>query len=304
MHFFYFWDISPNSMQFNFLQKIRNRRIVQFNMQQGVMAVEIRNSIGIGARLEWVLELLAFCDEHNLSPRFRFTYSGSDTDYFAPFFKINKSEESDAGPLSFAKIFTIGDLKLGKNYDQTLTLAQASELIQKYLRIQDDIQGEVDDFCAQQFQGRKILGVHYRGTDKHTEAGAVTQAKVEENIRYYLQNNPDIEAVFISTDAAEFLKEIEKSSIGKPILYRNDTFRSTDNVAIHFSGQNRYDINRDALVNCLLLSRCDALIKSASILSAWSVLFHPEIPLVMLNKPYDNYFPERELLKIVQYEAI
>ncbi len=291
-------------MQFNFLQKIRNKRILQLNRQRGVMAVEIKNSIGIGARLEWVLEILAFCDDHKLSPRFRFSYSDSDTDYFTPFFKINDSEHSSEGVLPFAKIFTIGDLKLGKNYDQTLTLARASELIRKYLRVQDDIQQEVDSFCEEHFQGRKILGVHYRGTDKHEEAGVVTHANVEENIRYYLQQHPDIEAIFISTDAADFLREIEESSIGKQIFYRDDSFRSTDEVAIHFSGQNKYDINRDALVNCLLLSRCDALIKSASILSAWSVLFNPEISLVMLNTPHEEYFPERELLKIVEYEAI
>jgi hypothetical protein len=291
-------------MQFNFLQKLRNRHIVQSNMQRGVMAVEIQNSIGIGARMEWVLEILAFCDENNLSPRFRFSYPGSDTDYFAPFFKINQPDNSGEGTLPFAKIFTISDLKLGKNYDQTLTLKQASELIQKYLSVQDDIQEEVDIFCNEHFQGRRILGVHYRGTDKHTEAGAVTHENVADNIRYYLQQHPDIAAVFVSTDAEEFLKEIEKSSIEKPILYRADSFRSTSEVAIHFSGQNKYDINRDALVNCLLLSRCDALIKSASILSAWSVLFNPEISLVMLNTPYEEYFPERELLKIVEYEAI
>lgn len=268
------------------------------------MAVEIKNSVGIGARLEWVLEILAFCDDHKLSPRFRFSYSDSDTDYFAPFFKINDPEHLSEGVLPFAKIFTIGDLKLEKNYDQSLTLARASELIQKYLRVQDDIQQEVDSFCEEHFQGRRILGVHYRGTDKHTEAGAVTHTNVEENIQYYLQQHPDVEAIFISTDAADFIKEIEKSTIKKQIFYRDDSFRSTDEVAIHFSRQNKYDINRDALVNCLLLSRCDALIKSASILSAWSVLFNPDIHLVMLNKPYDTYFPERELIKIVEHEAI
>lgn len=287
-----------------FWKKIVNRRTVKSNMQQGVMAVEIRNTIGIGARLEWVLEILSFCDENNLSPRFRFTYPGSEEDYFGRFFRIRKKYCGDAGPLPFVPIFTIAELGLGKNYDELLTVARASQLIEKYLVIREDIVAEVDAFCRQHFGGRKILGVHYRGTDKFREAGDVSYRKVEENIAFYMEKHPEIAAVFLSTDDANFLKELQNSPLGDMIVSRNDSFRSSDDTAIHFSAQNKYDINRDALVNCLLLARCDGLIKSASILSGWSLLFNPEIPFVMLNKPFDNYFPERELQKNVQYEAL
>jgi hypothetical protein len=55
---------------------------------------------------------------------------------------------------------------------------------------------------------------------------------------------------------------------------------------------------RDAIVNCLILSRCEALLKTASILSAWSKLFNPRLPVVMLNRPPDEHlwFPERVLV--------
>ena len=70
--------------------------------------------------------------------------------------------------------------------------------------------------------------------------------------------------------------------------------------------QNKYEINRDAIVNALILSRCDALMKTSSILSAWSKLFNPGLPLIMLNKPFEQcrWFPERDLIDNVLYDPV
>ena len=43
-----------------------------------------------------------------------------------------------------------------------------------------------------------------------------------------------------------------------------------------------------ALVDCLLLSRCDALIKTPSALSTWSRVFGEDMDLVLVGKPYSN----------------
>ena len=288
----------------NFIQKAVTRKTFNANIKNGVMAVEIRNTIGIGARLAWVLEILAFCDEKNLSPQFRFTYPNSNKDYFKRFFRINDRYACADDSVKYVKIFTIGELDLGKNYDTVLTVESASYLIKKYLVIHEDILQEVDAFCSRYFPDKNILGVHYRGTDKSTEAPAVTYENVEENIKLFLKKFPETSGVFISTDDDHFIRYIENSAVGDLVVCRDDTFRATDNVAIHFSNQNKYDINRDAIVNCLLLSRCQALIKTASILSAWSVLFNPEILLVMLNNPFDRYFPERALMEKVLYDPV
>ena len=281
----------------NIAQKMINRRAFRSNVSNGVMAVEIKNTIGIGARLSWVLEILAFCDEHNLRPAFRFTYPGSDIDYFKPFFRIDDSCSCTLDSIPFVKIYTIGELDLGKNYDDVLTVESASYLIKKYLVIQDDILQEVDAFCTAHGFDSKIVGVHYRGTDKSAEAPPVSYDNVEQNIQCFIRKFPETTGVFVSSDDDHFVKYIKESSVGHLVVSRDDFFRATDNVAIHFSGQDKYDINRDAIVNCLLLSRCHALIKTASILSAWSVLFNPDMQVVMLNRPFDNYFPERDLMK-------
>jgi len=152
----------------------------------------------------------------------------------------------------------------------------------------------VETFCSAHHFDNTTLGVHYRGTDKSAEAPSVSYENMEQYIRHYVTDNPAAGTVFVATDDANFLQFIQQSSVADLVVSRDDSFRATDNVAIHFSGHDRYALNRDAIVNCLLLSRCHALLKTASILSGWSVLFNPDIRVMMLNKPFDNYFPERE----------
>jgi len=300
----------------NFVQKALTRKTFNTNLNKGVMAVEIRNTIGIGARLAWVLEILAFCDEKQLQPQFKFTYPDSKTDYFAQFFSIHDDYACADASVKFVKIFTISELDLGKNYDTELTVEFASYLIKKYLVIREDVLQEVEGFWQKHFFDnesffnnkktfeKSILGVHFRGTDKSTEAPVVTYEYVEENIKIFLKKYPQTSGVFVSSDDHHFITYIKDRTIGVPVVSRNDSYRATNNEAIHLSRQNKYDINRDAIVNCLLLARCHALIKSASILSAWSVLFNPEILLVMLNAPFEQYFPERALLERVVYDPV
>ena len=282
-----------------------NKRIAESNRKRGVFSVDICSKHGFGAKLEWVLEILAYCEESQLAPQFRFTYPGlsKGQDYFQCFFEIN-SDIHDDGSLEFVEIRSIHELDLGKNYDEILNIDLASELINKYLLVKSNVLREVDKFCVERFRDERVLGVHYRGTDKSNEAPLVSYDNVEKNINYYLKRYPETAYVFLSSDDENFVKFAENCSITRPVLSRNDTYRATDNTAIHQSVQDKYEVNREALVNCLILSRCDALIKTASILSAWSVLFNPKLPLVMLNKPFKLWFPERDLAENVMYEPI
>lgn len=268
------------------------------------MAVEIHNTVGIGARLEWVLEILAFCDENQLAPLFKFTYPGSDKDYFKSFFAIKGNPTTTPDSIKFIKIYSLSDLDLGKDYDKVLTMDLAAYLIKKYLAVQDDVMQEVDAFCTTHFQQKKVLAVHYRGTDKCMEAPVVSYENVTNNIKLFCEKVPGIRSIFVSSDDANFIKYINNSSLELLVVSRDDAYRSDNNEPIHRSQQGKYDINRDAIVNCLLLSRCDGLLKSASILSGWSMLFNPTLPMVMLNRPFDSFFPERELLNIVLCDPV
>jgi hypothetical protein len=245
------------------------------------------------------LEILAYCHDNDLVPQFKFSYPNSEKseDYFGQLFKL-KAIISGNKPVKFTTISSIVELDLGKDYDRILNIELATYLINKYLAIKQDVLSEVERFCHQYFANRKVLGVHYRGTDKGKESPIVSYDSVKRNIEHYLMLHPETNCVFISSDDINFIEDMETAPIGRPIVYRNDSARSRDGNSIHQSADtNKYEVNRDAIVNCLLLSRCDALLKTPSILSGWSKLFNPKLPVVVLNEPYEQWFPERELIR-------
>jgi hypothetical protein len=282
--------------------------VAKYNSRNGVFAVEIRSSVGLGAKLEWCLEILAYCHENGLIPQFKFSYPNSEKseDYFGRFFGIKGIINKDK-PVRFIKIASITELSLGKDYDNVLNIELATYLIKKYLVVKEDIISEVESFCCRHFAKGRVLGVHYRGTDKVEESPVVPYDSVKRNIEHYLKLSPETDCVFIASDDTNFIEIMEKAPVGRPIIYRNDSVRSRDGNSIHKSAHtDRYQINRDAIVNCLILSRCDALLKTASILSGWSKLFNPQLPVVMLSEPYDEYrwFPERDLIEQNLFEPI
>jgi hypothetical protein len=288
------------------LKRLRISTVLTYHSHRGVFPIEIRSTVGLGAKLEWCLEIMAYCDENRLLPQFKFSYptSAPSDDYFSSFFKISGSPEK---PVRFVPISSIIELNLGKDYDTVLSVDLAHYLITKYLVIREEVVREVDEFCTQHFTKRRVLGVHYRGTDKILESPVVSYESVRANIDRYVQLYPDTECIFIATDDLNFLQNIQAASLGRAIISRDDAVRSRDGRSIHESlDTDKYAINRDAIVNCLILSRCDALLKTSSILSDWAKLFSPQLPTVMLNEPYTEHlwFPERELIKENLFEPI
>jgi hypothetical protein len=84
-----------------------------------------------------------------------------------------------------------------------------------------------------------------------------------------------------------------------PVIYRKDILRSTDGNQFHRIKENSKSlINRDAIVNCLLLSDCNFLLKTASILSDCSVVFNPTIRVKVISFPHSReltWWPATEI---------
>jgi hypothetical protein len=281
--------------------------LLAYHARRGVFSVEIRSTVGMGAKLEWALEIMAYCHEHDLLPQFKFSYPDSTPheDYFASFFGIRGSNSTR---VPFVPISSIIELDLGKNYDHVLTLELADYLINKYLIINTEIVEEVEAFWHQHVRDRKAVGVHYRGSDRIVEAPAVPYDVVTANVERYLRRYPETQCIFVATDDPSFLETMRQTSFAVPVVFRDDALRPSEGSRSidGTSGADRYAVNRDAIVNCLILARCDALLKTSSILSGWSKLLNPKLPTVMLNEPYAEHlwFPERELRKLNLFEPI
>jgi hypothetical protein len=300
--------LGPAKRLVRFARILRIRSIVRHNMRGGILAVDVASNNGLGARLQNCLEIFAICEEHDLQPHIRFTHrdDSSHTDYFAPFFFIRSDTEGSATVL-FPRIHIVPDLGFSKDYNATLTLEQAYRIVPKYLGVKASVIDEVDAFCARHFSGRRVLGVHYRGTDKHSEAFPVSHDCAIRNIAFYIEKFPETDAIFVATDDSTFLSALAASAPSRPVITREDSCRSMNGQAVHYRTDiDRMAMYRDALVNCLLLSRCKALLKTASFLSDWSCLFNPKLDLVMLNRPHAHtiWFPARALVGKSLYEAV
>jgi hypothetical protein len=276
-----------------------------------ILVVQIEHpTLGMFAHLRWCLDFLCLCEEHGLepyfilaSPQYRDPPRGPNWfDYF--FVHAHLSEEDRKvvdERIARGQVRRIrwSDDILYRAYDDELTLQEAHRLLQKYIRIQPWVQEKVDQFARRHLDGRHVLGVHYRGTDRGSEAPKASYDSMADLVRRYLEHVPATDAVFVATDESEFVLYMQERFRGVEVLRYQATQISDDDTPIHrMAGGDPYLRGEEALLDCLLLSRCSYLIKCPSLLSAWSVLLAPDLPVTMVNSRYasarafpDDLFP-------------
>lgn len=164
---------------------------------------------------------------------------------------------------------------------------RAHELIEKYIFVRPYITQQIDDFCTHSFGSNFVIGVHYRGTDK-LEADPVSYDTVTEHIRAVMADHTDEQIkIFVATDDVRFERYIKEKF--SQLLIMRDALRSDSTTGVHMrSDLAPYKKGEDAIIDCLLLSRCSVLIKMASNLSDCSLQFNPNIPVIRLNKSYSE----------------
>ncbi|HTU46588.1 MAG TPA: hypothetical protein VMF91_16090 [Bryobacteraceae bacterium] len=161
--------------------------------------------------------------------------------------------------------------------------------------LKQEILSKLEQFCGEHFAGKTIVGVHFRGNDKIEEAPRVSWDSMRETIANYLRANHDVHGLFIATDELPFRAYIADSFPGLEVISYGRSL-ATDSKA-DLGGSN-YAKGEGALMDCLLLSRCSAAIRTTSFLSAWASIFNPKLPIVLMNRPYPQklWFPESLLI--------
>ncbi len=158
----------------------------------------------------------------------------------------------------------------------------AALLLKKHIKVKEHILEEVENFAAENFQDHFIIGVHYRGTDKSTEAPRVTYRQAEQAVWQQLSKLTHAHyKIFVATDEQPFLNYMAAKFPGKVIC--TEATRSINFKSVHHSAQNQYDVGRQAIVDALLLSKCSLLIRTSSNLSLWATFFNPDLPVILLN---------------------
>ncbi|MCQ8180891.1 hypothetical protein NP603_07210 [Methylomonas sp. SURF-1] len=273
----------------------------------GFFAVDIKARIGFFAQLSWCLYILDHCERLGLKPILLLSspfYTLNEKDnwldyFFLPQYSMDALKKDRR--IKVSHISDIEQLGLPQNVPQ-MTLERGNYLINKYLPINDSVLSYVEEFVGENFGKDCTLGLHYRGTDKKLEAKPVEWDVALDKVFIYLNNNSQVDTLFVASDEQAFIKWLEVN-LGHRVrvVYHKDHVLSENGHPIHTnlnSGCN-YTKGKEALINCLLLSKCHALIRTSSFLSGWASVFNPSLPVIMLNRPYTNttWFPDSLILQ-------
>ena len=160
---------------------------------------------------------------------------------------------------------------------------RGNELIQKYIVLKPHIKKKIDDFYEAYFRDTYIIGIHYRGTDKCLEADIVPYKNVYERLQPIVKEHNNNYTIFVATDDSYFLAYMHAHFPGHVVAH--DAIRSDEGAGVHFVEKNfNYKKGEDAIIDCVLLSKCDLLLKMSSNLSICAIKFNPNIPVIELNK--------------------
>ncbi len=158
------------------------------------------------------------------------------------------------------------------------------ELIQKYIKLKPHLQKKIDEFVKEHFEGHHVIGVHYRGTDKSTESPLVPYKVMIKLMKNECAQDPNLK-IFVATDEEKFLKEMYKNFPGKIIAA--SVLRSQGGYPVHYTSHNgayNYKKGEDAVMDCILLSKCSKLYKTSSNLSSASARFNPFMDVILLSR--------------------
>ena len=132
----------------------------------------------------------------------------------------------------------------------------------------------VEDYVAGNFAGRFVYGVQIRGTD----FGYALPTRPEQYYEFLdaaLEHKPDA-AIFVATDQLQLLRSFEER-YGDRVI--SSSCRRTEGVvAPHMEDDSdNYKRGEEALVDCLLLSRTDFLLKCAAAIGEFALYFNPDL---------------------------
>lgn len=162
------------------------------------------------------------------------------------------------------------------------------QYIEKYIHLKPHMNKKVSDFADTYFANHWMIGVHYRGTDKVIEAPRIAYNDVVNQINRVIELTVKAlpYSIFVATDEQPFLDHM-KEQFPDRVVYLEDGIRSTHGGSVHHSERElNYKKGEDAVLDCVLLSRCNILLRTSSNLSLVSTFINPDMPVIELSKRY------------------
>ena len=127
-----------------------------------------------------------------------------------------------------------------------------SAIIDKYIILQPHVEEKINNFVASNFTGKRVLGVHFRGTD-HPDKKDVT-----EYLQIIKEKAVNYDIIFCASD--EYGRYNMLKTVFKDKVVTYDSIKSGDNRPLHYRGDvSKYKIGEDVIIEAFLLSKVDFL---------------------------------------------
>lgn len=146
---------------------------------------------------------------------------------------------------------------------------------------------QVDTFVRDRF-GENTLGLQLRGSDKFDfGVGPNLSRKVPPDeyfphIDQYLSEHPECEKIFVATDQRQWLKILEEKYPGQILSFAEWSLSDSDENNFHLQ-QQKSTRGVEVVVDLLLLSRCDHIIKCHAGVGEMAMTLSPTVDFIDLN---------------------
>jgi len=126
-----------------------------------------------------------------------------------------------------------------------------NKIINEYIHLQPSTQQKIQEFVESKFSGKRVLGVHFRGTD-HPDKQSVFNyfQEIKEKAANY-------DLIFCASDEADRLNALVAVFGDKVVSY--DSLRSESAQPLHYSDKPKFKIGEDVIIEAYLLSHTDFL---------------------------------------------
>jgi hypothetical protein len=162
-------------------------------------------------------------------------------------------------------------------------------LVHQYVHVRPEIAQKVQRFAAERF-APTMLGVHIRGTDKQDVGSGPALARIVPADEYFphidawLQQHPQ-GGVFLATDQLQFRDDLARR-YGDRVVWYSEMLSTSDVNVFQMqasAGRGNRAKGEEVLVDALLLSRCDRLLKCTSAVGEFAQYFADSLPAFDLN---------------------
>ncbi len=181
----------------------------------------------------------------------------------------------------YIRFFTTRPYRNVFSTENKTQLALFHEVLTDRIRIKEGITRAAEQFWRNNLAEKKVIGIHYRGTDIHITTdmyrGILKEPRVEE---YFVAVDALLakgyDTILLATDDEKIFQKF-KSRYGEKLI-SHEIERSHDGRALHFFNSNKRQQGEDVIVDAFLLSKCDFFLYGCSNVSTVVKYLNPSLP--------------------------